>query len=636
MNINPGQSRRRRSAEEERKKNEKIRDEAKHWWNARQDFREQRDKNRDFYRGRQWEEKIYDPDTGRWVEEKEFLEEQNRMPWVMNMVNNLVSNVKGQFRRNRSERSVFSTRKQDPEAVEMLNLKRRAVRRQNRTNVLEADNFEEHILSGSSAFKSVIEWDSRRNREAVRTYQVDQHRLFYNLDVQDRRLTGLRMIGELHDVTMQDLKAQFAKTEEDIERLEDIYGSRGDSRHGTGTYGFDRFSGFSFHTTTDPSLHRVIEVWRREKRRVQLAHDPLTGQRGELDIPRQQLAQIQKQRRENEQPQIRLMDPKWDDFWVVYYLSPDATLLHKTESPYWHDEHPYTIAHATFLDGETWGLPSPVRDPQRWMNRNLAQIDHMMAAGAKGAGAIDKQALENTPHDVEDVGDWITRMDSVMDFNVPDEKNISELFHQFTQEQLPRGYFEMIPMLQQYIEKISGVTEAAQGFEPKSGTPASLFRQQIIQSSTNVLPFLSTYFEGLHDLDKKEIQLIQQAYGDPEVLTRDAYQEPLEYDPKRVREVDVDVSIGDVGDTITHRQLWDSQLMQFLEAGFVDFPTFLKASGHPLSDKLLKMLQQQQGGGRPAGQSPNPQGERLNTVMPEDMQRAPSPNNQPQPDEIAS
>src|SRR5690606_27505457 len=121
---------------------------------------------------------------------------------VMNLASNVINNIDGQFRQNRSGRLAFAEERDDEEAVEMMNLARKAVRRYNESEVIEADQFKEHVLSGAAGFASTIRWDPRLQRHEIRDAEVDQTKFFYNLDVFDRRMTGLRLVGELHDVPL--------------------------------------------------------------------------------------------------------------------------------------------------------------------------------------------------------------------------------------------------------------------------------------------------------------------------------------------------------------------------------------------------------------------------------------------------
>src|SRR5690606_15921890 len=123
-------------------------------------------------------------------------------------------------------------------------------------------------------------------------------------------------------------------------------------------------------------------------------------------------------------------------------------------------------------------------------------------------------------------------------------------------------------------------------------TPAALYQQQDIQAATTNLDYFESFFEYLRELDLKVLRCIMQAWSQERDLSEGGQAPVVHYDPAAVRQIDADVSIGDVADTATYRQLWESDLQQFLSAGFIDFFTYLEFSSHPKAEQLLKHMQQ--------------------------------------------
>ena len=104
--------------EEEKRVGDMLRDEARHHWDNREEFRLARSDARNLYRGRQWEESVKDLDTGAIQTEKEYIEGQGRVAIIMNIVANTVNNIDGQFRQNKSGRLAFAVESEDNGAVE--------------------------------------------------------------------------------------------------------------------------------------------------------------------------------------------------------------------------------------------------------------------------------------------------------------------------------------------------------------------------------------------------------------------------------------------------------------------------------------------------------------------------------------
>src|SRR5690606_14799543 len=145
-----------------------------------------------------------------------------------------------------------------PDAVEALNMALKAVRRLNKSKIIEPDLLEEHMISGATAARVSIAHTEQTNRDEGRIDTIDQTRLFYNLDLANRRLDGLRMIGYLHDMTADELVASFAidnagdYDEGEAERLKEIYRTYESKQEDLSLdYGFTRADSVDFLNTYD-------------------------------------------------------------------------------------------------------------------------------------------------------------------------------------------------------------------------------------------------------------------------------------------------------------------------------------------------------------------------------------------------
>ena len=65
---------------------------------AEQNFRDRRQRNIEFIRGRHFGEAVYDNELGRWVTQWEYLRRRNMPPLTYNVVSKLVRSLVGQFR----------------------------------------------------------------------------------------------------------------------------------------------------------------------------------------------------------------------------------------------------------------------------------------------------------------------------------------------------------------------------------------------------------------------------------------------------------------------------------------------------------------------------------------------------------
>lgn len=595
--------------EEQLDKALELLDECRHWWEARQEFRDRRSRARKYYRGKQWDESITDPDNpDETATESSIIERQGRIAWVMNHISATVRNLKGQYRQNRSERTIYAVSRQDNEAVEMMNVARRGVMRYNRMKMVEADQFEEHILSGATGFRVGIQYDPQLNRNEVKINPVEQSRLFFNLDVRDRRMEDIRIIGEIHDLTMEDIFVAFAHDEdgnfdpEKARQIKQMYeGETGYHYDNLADYGADYTDSLQFYETFDLNLHRVVEVWKRRHKNVQFAHDPLTGDYGEFEGDEEAqlaLAQVNAMRQMEGQPEIRIIS-RLEPTWHCYFLTPNGDILYEADTPYWHESHPYVVGLSVLIDGDTWGLIEQIIDPQRWLNRLIASMDHSMMAGAKGVLMVPEEAIPEDM-DIDDFAESWSRNNGVIKIVA---KPGTVLPQQVATNAIPAESWNLLQNLKTWIQEVSGVTGPMQGFNPKAGTPAALYQQQVMQASTTNLDYFESYLEAVYMLDKKVLRTIMQAFEEERNLNEPSLRGFVLYTPERVREVDFDVSHGNVQDTATYRQLWEQDLQGFLQAGHIDFFTYLEMSSHPKADALLKLLQRQMPtmGGMPIG-----------------------------------
>jgi hypothetical protein len=565
------------------------------WWTERQDFRERRARSRDYRKGDQWQQTIETAD-GETKTEEEHIKDQGRIPWVINQVASVARNLKGQYRQNKSERAVFAVDREDSDATEMMNVKRRGTRRYNRADVVEADQFEEHILSGASAFKVTIQWEDDLGRREVEIDPVDQKRLFFNLDLEDRRMKELRLVGELHDLGRDQLVATYGVdangnfSERKADRILNVYGDLEDDflpDYAGG--GFRRADQVDFYSSPSPNRARVIEIWTKRHKLQRWLHDPTTAQRERVPdaMGPDEIQRLNDQRRARGRPPLQVQT-KVAPTWVTYHLTPNGHVVWEQETPYAHGEHPYVIALANLIDGTTWGLLEQIIDPQRWLNRLVAMIDHGMGVGAKGVLMVPEESIPKDM-DLDDFADEWSRQGGVIKIKA---KANTQLPQEITSNSIKPGSFQLLQQLKSWIEETSGVTGAQMGEEPPSGTPAALFEQQIAQSGLTNLDYFESFFEGVRELDYKMIQCIQQAIDQPLEMSEGATQAPVQYSPKDVRSLKFDVSIGSVRDTATFRQIFEEDLQSFLQAGFIDFGTYLQLSAHPKAENLLRVLQQ--------------------------------------------
>ena len=570
-------------------------EEARHWWDQRQDFRDERQRARNYERGKQWEEYVTDPDDPtEQVQEKELIERQGRIPWVINQIGAITRNLRGQFTQNTGETAAFAVRGEDNEAVNMINVAMRSIKRHNRLDVLDPDNWYEHIISGAHAWRVDIQYYATLDRDDVHVAKVDNTRLFYNLDIKSRRLDDLRMIGQIHDFTPDDIVAMFGTDElgnydhEKASRLRDEVASQRGRRpfEYLRQAGFDHEDALDFFGTDQPQYERIVEIWYKKHELVNIIYDPEQGKTFEYDGPISDVVETNKQRVMAGYQQM-FIDQRYEEKWWVLFATPYGFELRNQRSPYWHGQHPYVLGLANLVDGETWGLIYQIIDPQRWLNRIVSMVDFSLSSSAKGVLLVPEDTIPDDM-DLSDIATQWTRANGVIKIKLKPGATIPQ---QITGNAIVGGTFEMLQSLQEWMDTTSGVTGPVRGVDPNSGTPASLYQAQITQASITNLDFFESFFQTGRERDLKIIQTMLQAYADPFTISDTSLQGSVFIDPERIRKIHADVSMANVGDTAVYRQLFEQDMKEYLGAGYLTFGQYLQMSSHPKAQTLLKILQ---------------------------------------------
>ena len=139
---------------------------------------------------------------------------------------------------------------------------------------LDARMFEEFLIGGLALQKEV--YSMRGGRQDCWTDNVNPNFFFMDGQMNDIRMDDVSIIGELHDITFGQLASAFAKSDADLQRLEDIY-KKARNRDILANY-IDTFHRnandyVSFLQPYDLTLCRVIEVWTQEQRKALWCHD---------------------------------------------------------------------------------------------------------------------------------------------------------------------------------------------------------------------------------------------------------------------------------------------------------------------------------------------------------------------------
>ena len=486
----------------------------------------------------------------------------------------------------------------------------------NRMNEVNARSMEEFLISGFIVHRKSYGW--RNNKEDCWTDYVQPNNFFIDNNMRDFRGWDVTCLGEVHDISFGSLCEQFAHTSGDYRRLRDIYkwaARREYIASYAERFGYSRLENYDFLLTNEPGRCRVIEVWRKEQKPRYRCHDYQNGDIFKIDVEDYdtEVEQVNRERmqmaKSAEMPdeEVPLIKATWfvDDYWYFYYLSPFGDILKEGETPYEHGSHPYVFKAYPFIDGEIHSFVSDVIDQQRYTNRLITLYDWIMRASAKGVLLMPEDCLPDGVG-MEDIAESWAEFNGVIVYKPSASRQVPQ---QVANNSTNIGISELLNLQLKFFEDISGVSGALQGKPGYAGTSAALYNQQTQNATTSLLDMLECYSQFTIDGAYKDVKNMQQFYDTNRVFNiagKSGAQ--IEYDPKKIRDVEFDLSITESTSTPAYRQLANDILMQLFQSQAINVEQLLEFGDFPFADQLLQSIKAQkeqlERGGTPEGISP--------------------------------
>lgn len=594
--------------------------EAQRYYNNMENFRKRRERNKRYNYGNQWGDtvEIHSKCGGvKRLTEEQYIRLQGSEPLKNNLIRRLVKNVLGVYR-SQSKEPICVTRDKDEQKYgETMSAVLQYNRQLNRETELDARIMEEFLISGAAICRKKYGW--KKNRSDCWTDYVNPNNFFVDNNMRDFRGGDESCLGEVHDVTLANVLREFADSPDKARWIKHIYKNASDREFIADS--LQQFGEFDpkrvdFMAPSNPSLCRVIEVWRKETKPRYRCYDYNNGDEYKIDVEdKHELVDIENEDRKKrgmEQgllpDEVPLIEATWfmDDYWYYYYLSPFGDILREGETPYAHGEHPYVFKFYPFIDGEIHSFVEDVVDQQRYVNRLITMYDFIMRASAKGVLLCPDDCL---PDDMtwSDLADEWARFNGLVRFK---PSKTGQLPTQVANNCTNIGIGDLLQFQLKFFEDISGVNGALQGKPGNSGTSGSLYAQQTQNATMSLLDILESYSQFIIDGAYKDVKMIQQYYG-----TKKTYNivgragQVVEYDPKKIRDVEFDINITESTATPVYRQMANDFLMQLWQAQAISLEQLLQVGDFPFGDELLQSIKSQQTdieqGRVPQGMSPD-------------------------------
>ena len=573
--------------------------EAQYYWNQMEDFRKDRERNKRYTYGFQWDDMICV--DGKSMTEEEYIKSQGNVPLKNNLIRRLVRSVLGVYRSQSKEPTCTARDRDEQKLGETMSTILQCNMQLNRMPDVYARSMEEFLISGFIVHRKSYGW--RNGKEDCWTDYVQPNNFFIDNNMRDFRGWDVSVLGEVHDISFGQLCEQFASSPQEYRELRDIYkwAARKDY---IATYaerfGYSRLENYDFLFTSEPGRCRVIEIWRKEQKPRYRCHDYQNGdifKIDEEDYVRVVLAENEERIRMAKEvgmpeEEVPLIKATWfvDDYWYFYYLSPFGDILREGETPYEHGSHPYVFKAYPFIDGEIHSFVAAVIDQQRYTNRLITLYDWIMRASAKGVLMMPEDSLPDGVS-IDDIAESWTEFNGVIVYRPSKSGKVPE---QVANNSTNIGIAELLNMQLKFFEDISGVTGALQGKPGYSGESASHYNQQTENATKSLLDLLECFSCFVVDGAYKDVKNMQQFYDTKRVFNiagRSGAQ--IEYDPKKIRDVEFDLSITESTSTPAYRHLANDMLMQLYQSQAISVEQLLEHGDFPFADELLQSIKSQ-------------------------------------------
>ena len=634
--VRPGKVLRKPPKEGTRPKALEFLNECAACWNALDEARRKLRRSLMYSYGDQWGDYVTDPDTLAQITEGELIKKNGKVPLKNNMIAPILSNIDGQLRQNLLRPVCVARDQVESKVGEMMSVAIEYVHDINEMEELDSDSMRMLLNGGMTAQRIEYGVNPSKERRDVWVHPVSPSRLFFNTNLEDVRMWDLTCIGELFDMPLDEVLAHFGTTPQKKQEIREFYGNVSYTVFaGSRAMQGDEARNLSFYSPSHGNLCRVILGWKLESRDAYQWSDPERGTWGYLpftDESRRMLDEENDRRRKEalkvkgEMSKRKTVNGKFapmseaeseptitasqseanavdDDlllieyefaterYWYYRYMTPGGDVLQEGRSPYWHGEHNYVLHLYPLIQGKLGNFVEQFIDQQRAINRTATLIDFIRGTSSKGVLVVDDDAFESMSR--EEVIDEYVRYNGVLFVKLKPGQSIDGVVRQYNSGAAVAGDFELLNLQLRLINDISGVNSAMQGQAPKAGTPASLYAQQIQNSSLNLKGLFDGFRTFRRRRDNKVMKTIQQFYTEAQYIGMAGIHysdEAKWYDPEKVQNSEFDLTISEGYNTPAYQLVANDFLMELFRSNAIDVRTMLENSSYPFATRILEAI----------------------------------------------
>jgi hypothetical protein len=584
---------------------------------AEQNFRDRRQRNVEFIRGRHFGEGVYDAELQKYVTQWEYLRRRNIPPLTYNLVSKFSRSLTGQFREINTGNIVKCDSKDDrgKELANSLTVCLDRIKKQNKARSKDAFNFKEMQISGRPVYKQMWGLVGNSKKPDVKFRVVNCSKFMVNPGVVDYDLDNLHTITEIHDASLNEIITNFANG--DYKKgmaIREAYNSYQGDEMLQSTYSSQSFDGSQLRNNTfhyqgvGNSAYRYYEVWTQLADYEAITFDPLDGVGTYTAHKFRKIDEVKKEtdaenewRRENlegadESEYIIEFKADFVKRWYVVFLTPWGMVLDVRESPYKSGLTPYVFTPPD-INGEMWGLVEEILSAQLSMDRQILQADAIISNASKGTWLIPDTAVPDDFSNKEYIRE-LKKVDGAVIYKV------KEGF----EDQVPKQIYansanvgnqvqQMIQLYSGLVDDISGNYGAAQGQPGGASKTATAYALETQNAGVNIKDTMENYLTMLVERDDKILQFILEGYTRQDYLRITGE----DIDPQDLKLFEFHVEQSKGTNAPGHRLALEQELLQLVYNQVLPFEVFLEVSTNPVMaqakqkmDELKKLQAMQQ------------------------------------------
>ncbi|MGN0214021.1 MAG: hypothetical protein ACI4AH_04335 [Muribaculaceae bacterium] len=452
----------------------------KAWVNG-SEMRATRNRNKAFTYGRQWDDLMQD-ELGNTVSEGENMCNRGCQPITNNLIRQMIKTVIGRYRNRQTSEICDETVKKVYKSCVLDEVDSRAL--------------EEFLISGCVVQRIDVESDVFGSN--LRVDNVNFNHFFMN-NMSDCRAWDDEIVGQLHDLSLADLLRKVSRgNRAHAEAVRRLYTN--DVEHRTDEFtaliGTDWQSGTEFWHASG-NKWRAIEVWTLESREVLVCH---CRSKAQLVVVPYDSDEARAMKADED------VATRWDiaKEWHCRWFSPMGDLLCHYCSEYRHGSHPFAIKMYPLIDGEIHSLVEDVIGQQKFVNRLITMLNHMMKTSAKGVllFPVDSMPEGFTWRDIRKV--WASA-DGVLPFSERDGDAKPE---QIVGNANNLGAYEMINLQMKLFEYVSGVNGSLQGRHQQGTNSTALYESEVGNADIAISDLILT-FASFVKMRNRKISLLR-------------------------------------------------------------------------------------------------------------------------------